>query len=105
VGFMPDFIENVYEEFKDYILPLKLQANRILPLDEGFTIGPKEPNHTPDDAEQAKYRKLGDPLGSTWNQLYGSVGQAVRRLAVRCGSYSGHIIKLLWLVIKRCRGS
>ena len=34
---MPTYIENVYDEYKDYISDLKLRSTRILPLDEGFT--------------------------------------------------------------------
>ena len=76
---MPTYIENVYDEYKDYISDLKLRSTRILPLDEGFTLGPKEPQHTPDLAEQSKYRKMG------YLRLMGSVNWAVRQCHLELG--------------------
>ena len=55
---MPDFIENVYEEYQEHIEPLNLKRSRTIPLEEGFILGPKEPQHSPNQDEGLNCRLL-----------------------------------------------
>ena len=68
---------------------LKQRSTRQIPLDEGTTLGPKEPQHTPDEAEQSKYRKLG------YLRLLGSLNWAVRQCHIELGFYCSMLASVM----------
>ena len=58
---------------------MKLKRDRTIPLEEGFTLGPKELQHAPDQDERNKYRKLG------YLRLLGNINWAIRQCHMELG--------------------